>query len=236
MPLTETSKRVFDLVIGTTLALLTLPVLLVAAVVTAISLRTWPFFTQTRVGRDGKPFRFVKLRTLPAHAPRYATKYELTHLHVPRLSMLLRRTHLDELPQLYLVVLGKMSLVGPRPEMPHLHEAMPRAFAASRTSVRPGCTGLWQISEHCMTMIHEHPEVDGFYVRHQSLRFDLWIMAQTALIFLSANRSPVRLDALPEWLTAERVIALDAVEVDERLRMPEASLAEPSFVGIADDR
>lgn len=222
----ERSKRLFDLAVGATLILLTLPVLVVAALGTAVSLRAWPFFTQTRVGRDGRPFRFVKLRTLPVVAPRYATKYELAHLRVPRLSLLLRRTHLDELPQLYLVVLGKMSLVGPRPEMPHLHESMPGAFATTRTSVRPGCTGLWQISEHCSAMIHEHPEVDGFYVSHRTLRFDIWIMAQTVLLFLFGNRSLVRLDELPDWVTCDEI---------ERRTAGEPVRADVSLAGVRPD-
>ena len=91
----------------------------------------------------------------------------------------MRRLHLDELPQLFLVVIGKMSLVGPRPEMHSLTTHYGDEFAAQRTQVRPGCTGLWQISEHCTKMIFEHPEFDLQYVQNRSLRFDMWIIART---------------------------------------------------------
>jgi lipopolysaccharide/colanic/teichoic acid biosynthesis glycosyltransferase len=142
------AKRTFDIVVASILLLIAIPTILFCAVGTAISLRCWPFFTQERIGRDGRTFLFVKLRTLPAHAPRYASKYQLVALQIPRFSLALRKLHLDELPQLFLVVLGKMSLVGPRPEMPNLTDQFDSEFAKQRTSVRPGCTGLWQISEH----------------------------------------------------------------------------------------
>ena len=82
------------------------------------------------------------MRTLPTTAPRYATKYELVRLRIPAFSLMLRRLHLDELPQLLHVLAGKMSLVGPRPEMPNLYCAFDAEFAERRVSVRPGCTGL----------------------------------------------------------------------------------------------
>src|SRR5439155_24639230 len=113
----------------------------------AISLRAWPFFVHERVARDGELFRFLKLRTLPPSAPRYASKYEIRTVQRSRLTAWMRQRHLDELPQLLLVVAGKMSLVGPPPEMAELHGSMEPAFARARTQVRPGCSGLWQISD-----------------------------------------------------------------------------------------
>jgi lipopolysaccharide/colanic/teichoic acid biosynthesis glycosyltransferase len=194
-------KRVLDVVLSGVLFILTLPVLVLITLGTAISLRAWPFFTQTRIGVGGVPFRFFKLRTLPAQTPRYASKYELGDLRIPRFSRLLRLTHLDELPQLLLVLSGKMSLVGPRPEMPYLHQAMPAADAATRTSIRPGCTGLWQISEHCTAMIYEHPELDAYYVANRGVRFDLWILFRTVLLVLRPMpTSMATLETLPGWV------------------------------------
>src|SRR2546430_8951232 len=116
--------------------------MVLAMALTVVSLRAWPVFTQTRIGKNGKPFKMVKLRTLPPDFPRYAGKHEVRKVKLPWISRTLRRLHLDELPQLGLVPAGKMSLVGPRPEMPHLHGVFDEGFAAKRTSVRPGCTGL----------------------------------------------------------------------------------------------
>ena len=209
----QPGKRAFDVIVGTVLVIATLPILIVGAIGTTIALRAWPFFTQVRVGADGQPFKFIKLRTLPVHAPKYTSKYELAHLHVPRFSDTLRRLHLDELPQLYLVVIGKMSLVGPRPEMPYLHAQLSPTFAELRTSVRPGCTGLWQVSQHCDQMIHEHPEFDERYLAAHSFRLDLWIIMRTLRLLLPArDKRLVSLTDLPEWAapnSARTTITLD---------------------------
>ncbi len=171
-----------DVVLGSVLALLAIPVIAVLAIGVACSLRCSPFFTQQRVGRDGRPFRFWKLRTLPRAAPAYADKYAIQGLGTPRLARFLRRTHLDELPQLFLVVRGHMSLVGPRPEMPHLHAGAEQGFACARTSVRPGCAGLWQASVDQHGLIWEAPEYDLFYLRHASVLLDLWILWRTVAL------------------------------------------------------
>jgi lipopolysaccharide/colanic/teichoic acid biosynthesis glycosyltransferase len=190
-------KRAIDVVVGTALLVLALPAILLMAMALAISLRAWPFFAQDRVGRDGRTFRFVKLRTLPPHVDPYIEKYHLDLQSLPRVPRFLRSMHLDELPQLALVAFGKMSLVGPRPEMPRLHRAMPASFADTRTSMRPGCTGLWQISRHCNRLIHESPEFDLFYIHHASVRLDLWIIARTVRFMLFAT--PITLDDVPLW-------------------------------------
>jgi lipopolysaccharide/colanic/teichoic acid biosynthesis glycosyltransferase len=179
---------------------LVLPTLVLCALGTAIALRAWPFFTQARVGRGGCEFRCFKLRTLPPQTPRYAAKHEVTHLPVPPFSAALRRLHLDELPQLLLVLSGSMSLVGPRPEMPYLHEAMRPGFQRLRTAVTPGCTGLWQISGYRDQMIDEHPEYDEHYIAHRSLRLDLWIVWRTVRLILPGRAARVAsLDELPAW-------------------------------------
>ena len=160
----ESGKRVFDLAVAIILLVITLPVLVLSALGSAISLRAWPFFTQERVGHSGERFRFLKVRTLPAVVPRYVDKHQLDLARVPAFCRLLRRLHLDELPQLFLVIRGRMSLVGPRPEMAHLHDGLPEDFQRLRTSVRPGCTGLWQISDSCTDLIGMSPEYDRYYL------------------------------------------------------------------------
>jgi lipopolysaccharide/colanic/teichoic acid biosynthesis glycosyltransferase len=191
-------KRAVDIVVGSVLAVLTLPFVLVFAVGCALSLRAWPFFVQQRVGKDGKPFPLPKLRTLPASAPPAIDKYQLDGTRIPPFCRLLRRTHLDELPQLLVVPLGWMSLVGPRPEMPNLLARYPTDFAASRSSVRPGCTGLWQISTASGKLIYESPEYDLVYARHRGLALDLWILYRT-LRMLATRRAVIDLDDVPSW-------------------------------------
>ena len=181
-------KRTMDIAVGGLLALLAVPVIVVCAVSLAVSLRAFPFFVQRRVGLDGREFRLVKLRTLPAGTPPYVDKYRLAGVKIPPFAALLRRLHLDELPQLFLVPLGRMSLVGPRPEMPALHRSFPATFAALRTAVRRGCTGLWQIGGRSDGLIGETPYYDEFYLSHRTIALDVWIMAQTARLMVGRGR------------------------------------------------
>jgi lipopolysaccharide/colanic/teichoic acid biosynthesis glycosyltransferase len=192
-------KRAIDVVVGTILALVALPVVLLLALVSTVNLRAWPFFVQTRVGAGGVPFRIVKLRTLPASTDHYADKRAIESIPLTWISRTLRRTHLDELPQLFLVPFGRMSLVGPRPEMAFLHDRMPASFARRRTEVRPGCTGLWQIGDDCGGLIAEAPHYDLYYVEHQSLLLDLWIVWRSVTMVLGAPC--VRVSDIPAWLS-----------------------------------
>lgn len=197
-------RRVFDVVVSLTLAVVVIPVVLLSAVGSAVALRAWPFFVQQRVGLDGRLFHFVKVRTLPPTMPSYVDKHQLDHQRIPAFCQLLRKLHLDELPQLLLVTLGHMSLVGPRPEMAHLHERLPSSFAELRTSTRPGCTGLWQIGEACSGLIEAAPEYDRFYLANRSLRLDLWVLGRTALNMIGVGKL-VTLDDIPSWAVRQPV-------------------------------
>lgn len=206
--------RGFDLLVGALLAVVVAPFVGLLALGGLVALRANPFFVQHRVGRDGRLFQLVKLRTLPPQAPAYADKYAIRDVEIPAYCRFLRRFHLDELPQLFLVPLGRMSLVGPRPEMVFLHERMPVALSGARTEVLPGCTGLWQISEACDRLILETPQYDLFYLHHRTLRLDLWVMWRTLLKFLDLGR-PVTLDQVPTWAyqpSSKYVVRLDEVE------------------------
>jgi len=191
-------KRLFDLVVATMLLALVAPLIMLGALGAAIALRSWPFFSQQRVGRHGRSFRFVKIRTLPPSTPCDADKYALARLEVPRFCRALRRLHLDELPQLLLVLCGHMSLVGPRPEMPRLHAYLDTEFASCRTAAKPGCTGLWQVGQACHRLIREAPEYDLFYLRHQSLRFDIYLLYRTVRLHLPSGQRLAIVD-VPTW-------------------------------------
>jgi nucleoside-diphosphate-sugar epimerase/lipopolysaccharide/colanic/teichoic acid biosynthesis glycosyltransferase len=193
---TAVGKRSIDVVVGALLCLVALPVIALLAVLSAIALRGWPFFVQDRVGRGGRRIRFPKIRTLPKSAPAAADKRSIAAVPMPRLSELLRGTHLDELPQLFCVVAGSMSLVGPRPEMPEMLPRYPVEFAQNRAQVRPGCTGLWQVSVASAGMIYEAPEYDDYYISHTSFALDAWILWRTVLSATSPRRR-VELDSLP---------------------------------------
>lgn len=198
-------KRPADVVLGGIAALVALPIVATLAVVGAVVFRGNPFFVQSRVGKDGRDFRLWKLRSLPPETPRYADKYALQEVPVCAYGRFIRRFHLDELPQLFHVPTGRMSLVGPRPEMRFLHEQMPPAFAEMRVSVRPGCTGLWQLSPAVERLICEAPEYDCFYVAHRSWRLDAWILWRTVLTLLRIGR-PITLAQVPGWARARRPV------------------------------
>ncbi|MGH9275579.1 MAG: sugar transferase [Acidimicrobiales bacterium] len=217
-------RRAFDIVVSAFLVLLTLPIVLIAAVGSTISLRAWPFFSQGRIGRDGERFLFLKVRTLRPDVPGYIDKHQLDQSQIPAFCSLLRRLHLDELPQLLLVLQGKMSLVGPRPEMGYLHRRMPQSFAQLRTSVRPGCTGLWQVSIASAELISESPHYDRYYLAHRTLRLDLWILYRTAINMVGIGGC-ITLDDVPAWAQrrddADVVVALaESARADSSLSLP----------------
>lgn len=217
-------KRAFDVIVGTVAAIVATPVIIVLAIAMAISLRTWPFFVQRRVGRYGREFNFPKIRTLPASAPKYADKYAISEIELTRLGSWLRRTHLDELPQLYLVVAGTMSLVGPRPEMAALMATYPESFTSGRTAVRPGCTGLWQVSSASDGLIGAAPHFDLFYIHHATVGFDLWILWRTALNIVAGVEVEGTEDvpaAVLYGAQLSQVIDLTVAEVPQSLDTPE---------------
>jgi lipopolysaccharide/colanic/teichoic acid biosynthesis glycosyltransferase len=197
-----------DAVLGTVLVLVALPVILLLSVAVSFSFRTWrPFFLQKRVGRRGKPFTIIKLRTLPVNAPPTADKYTIATVETTRLGRLLRATHLDELPQLFLVPLGRMSLVGPRPEMPGLLASFDQSFVVARSRVRPGCTGLWQISVDAGRLIGEAPEYDLYYLQHAGVRLDAWVLWRS-LVFVMSGRA-VSFAEIPVWARRRHEVSLE---------------------------
>jgi lipopolysaccharide/colanic/teichoic acid biosynthesis glycosyltransferase len=223
------SRRALDLAVSVPLAILTLPLVAVLATVSAITFRAWPFYVQTRVGRGGRPFRFVKVRSLPVEVPDYLDKYALKNRMDSRWSEVLRRSHLDELPQLWHVVRGQMSLVGPRPEMLPLSGRFDAEFGAARVETPPGCTGIWQVSVHSDLLIGEAPQYDLFYLRHANRRLDLWILWRTLLVVLPGDHR-VRLTEIP---AACGVDPLELVHY-EGLELPPAwRRREPARVPVA---
>ena len=183
-------KRMIDLV-GSGLALLLLsPVILVLALAVKLSDRGPVFFKQVRVGRNGKLFRCVKFRTMVVDAEaKLAELQKANERHGPlfkmerdprvtRVGKLLRDTSLDELPQLFNVFAGDMSLVGPRPALPDEVARFDEGLLA-RTRVRPGITGLWQVEARDNPSFSAYRRLDLFYVDNWSVTLDIVIMLAT---------------------------------------------------------
>jgi exopolysaccharide biosynthesis polyprenyl glycosylphosphotransferase len=177
----ELSKRAFDIVASLLLLLLSFPLWLAFAFAIRIDSRGPVFFHQTRVGKRGLLFRLYKFRTMRTDAPKFGLHpTDSSDPRITRLGNWLRRTSLDELPQLINVLKGDMSLVGPRPEMPFIVETY-EARHLERLKVTPGLTGLWQLSADRRYLIHENIQYDLYYIRYRSFFFDLAILLHTAI-------------------------------------------------------
>lgn len=195
------AKRLLDVVLALILAIATLPVVALLLLGSLVAYRANPVFVQRRVGRHGREFVFVKVRSLPPTTPTSTDKYQLATIQNNSWGRLLRRFKLDELPQLWHVVLGRMSLVGPRPEMPDLCRTFDPTFVARRLAVRPGCSGLWQISPDNAKLIGEAPHWDLHYVERWTLRLDLWVLLVT-VASIPGWTSVERLEDVPAWTGA----------------------------------
>ncbi|HMR97316.1 MAG TPA: sugar transferase [Microthrixaceae bacterium] len=189
------AKRTFDLIVASVAIVVTAPILAAAAV--AIRLTSGPgvMFHQERVGKDGVPFRLHKLRTMvPDAEERLADLKALNEASGPMFKMaddprvtpvgrFLRATSIDELPQLFNVLKGQMSLVGPRPALP-CEAAQWDETLWERLRVQPGITGMWQVSGRYTTSLETYARLDLYYVDNWSLVTDLLILARTVGVVL----------------------------------------------------
>ena len=185
-------KRPFDLVAALLLVLLLSPVLLLVAVLVKLTSPGPVFFTQDRVGKDARIFRLVKFRTM--RGDRTPDPKELVPLHHPditRLGYVLRRFKIDEVPQLFNVLQGEMSLVGPRPTLPDQAAAYD-AFRRQRLRVRPGITGLAQVYGNSLMPWDERILYDIAYVRRCGFFLDLSILLRTILVVFVGERRMTR--------------------------------------------
>jgi lipopolysaccharide/colanic/teichoic acid biosynthesis glycosyltransferase len=153
-------KRVFDLAAATMLLVVLLPVLVLAVLVAAVDTRSSGIFTQVRIGRQGRPFTVLKLRTMRSGAEPESSVSVATHPSISRVGRLLRRTKLDEVPQLINVLAGQMSIVGPRPDVPGFADAL-RGPERDVLAVKPGLTSeavLKYLDEELLLDRCEDPE------------------------------------------------------------------------------
>lgn len=174
-------KRAMDVAIALFLIVLGLPIFLLIALCIKLDSRGPVLFAQKRVGRNGELFTIFKFRSMYKGSSMYeASPIEPTDPRITRVGRLLRRTGLDETAQLLNVLLGHMSLVGPRPEMPFLVERHIRRHRP-RLQATPGITGLWQLSTDRAYPIHQNTHYDLFYIRKRTCCMDAAILLHTLL-------------------------------------------------------
>lgn len=182
-------KRLFDIVLSATMLLVLAPVLLVVAVAVAADTKASPFFVQTRMGRYNVPFRMWKFRTMSPHAPANVATYKLNNAekYISRLGSFLRRASIDELPQLWNILKGDMSFIGPRPVVLTETELLTLRARNGANTVRPGLTGWAQVNGRDNVQVTEKAMLDAYYVRRFSLAVDVRILWRSVSCVLHAE-------------------------------------------------
>ena len=201
------AKRLLDLAVAAAGLALLAPLLVLVAALIRLTTPGPALFQQTRLGRDRRPFVLYKFRTMYTGSTdevhrEYVHKlltqdqppdggrngvFKLEHdERVTPIGRLIRRTSIDELPQLLNVLRGNMSLVGPRPALPWEAEMFDAVYFA-RFIVPPGLTGLWQVSGRNSLTMRQGLDLDVEYVQRQSLALDLWILVKTVPVVLSTH-------------------------------------------------
>ena len=178
-------KRAMDIVVASVGLLLGGPVLVGAMAAIRLESPGHPIYRQRRIGRDGQPFDLYKLRTMVHGAEHMGAGMAVNEgdSRITRVGAFLRRTSLDELPNLVNVLRGDMSIVGPRPTIPVQVEQYTER-QRGRLTVKPGITGWAQVNGRASLPWAERIELDLWYVEHRSLRLDLRILARTAAILV----------------------------------------------------
>jgi lipopolysaccharide/colanic/teichoic acid biosynthesis glycosyltransferase len=195
--MTRFLKRLFDLLISALALIMFAPLLLIIAVLVRAQMGSPVFFRQTRPGQQGKPFTLIKFRTMRAAHDKEGKPLADAERITP-LGQFLRRTSLDELPELWNVLKGEMSLVGPRPLlMQYLERYTPEQ--ARRHEVRPGITGWAQINGRNALSWDERFKLDVWYIDHWSLWLDFKIL----------------------WVTLLKVIKREGISAEGHATMPE---------------
>ncbi len=186
--LSDAARRVFDVAVSLVASTITAPVVALLAAAIRLESPGHPLYTQTRVGRDGRLFAIYKLRTMVRGAEFIGAGLAIQEgdERITRLGRFLRRYSLDELPNLWNVLRGDMSIVGPRPTLPvQVEQYTPRQ--RGRLAVKPGITGWAQINGRAALPWSERIELDLWYVEHRSLLLDARILARTLGMVLTGQ-------------------------------------------------
>jgi len=177
----EWAKRFCDVVLSSVLLALGSPLFLLLAALIKIDSPGSIFFRQLRVGQNGRRFKMWKFRTMHNESPVYQYSPKVpSDPRITRVGKFLRRTSFDELPQLLNVLEGSMSMVGPRPEMPFIVEQY-KPEHKQRLRIKPGITGLWQLSGDRASLIHENIEYDLYYIKNRNFFMDIAILIHTSI-------------------------------------------------------
>lgn len=171
-------KRFFDVIFSLFVLVLLFPILLIFILLIGLESRGPVFFLQERLGQNGKIFLLFKLRSMRVNLNRVENQVFSEHPDITKIGKIVRRYKIDELPQLFNIIKGDMSIVGPRPCLPSLKEKFDRN-AYYRLRVKPGLTGWAQINGNIYNSWEKRFELDRFYVENRSFFLDLKIIFKT---------------------------------------------------------
>jgi lipopolysaccharide/colanic/teichoic acid biosynthesis glycosyltransferase len=181
-------RRAFDIAVGLGGSVLSAPLVALLALAIRLESPGSPIYTQVRIGRGGRPFHIFKLRTMVRGAEFTGAGLAIAagDDRVTRLGVLVRRYSLDELPNLWNVLRGDMSVIGPRPTLQHQVDAYTER-ERGRLAVKPGITGWAQVNGRASLPWSERIELDLWYVEHRSLALDLQILRRTGKLVLTGS-------------------------------------------------
>jgi lipopolysaccharide/colanic/teichoic acid biosynthesis glycosyltransferase len=184
----EPLRRLFDVLVSATVLALTSPVVALAIVAIRLESRGHPIYRQHRVGKDGAPFDVLKLRTMVSGAERMGAGLAVDDgdSRITRVGAFLRRTSIDELPNLVNVLRGEMSIIGPRPTVP-VQVAQYTDRQRGRLALKPGITGWAQVNGRASLPWPQRIELDLWYVEHATLALDLRILWLTARMLVTGH-------------------------------------------------
>ena len=182
------TRRAFDVVVASLALLVSSPVLLAAIVAIRLETAGHPIYRQRRIGKDGRPFDMLKLRTMVAGAESMGSGLAVNEgdPRITRVGAFLRRFSIDELPNLVNVLRGDMAIVGPRPTV-QVQVAQYTERQRGRLAVRPGLTGWAQVNGRAKLRWDERIELDLWYIEHRSWRLDLQILLRTVRIIVAGE-------------------------------------------------
>jgi lipopolysaccharide/colanic/teichoic acid biosynthesis glycosyltransferase len=181
-------RRAIDILVSAAVLLFTSPILLLAIIAVRLESAGHPIYRQRRVGRDGRPFDVLKLRTMVDGAEHIGAGLAVNEndARITRVGAWLRRTSLDELPNLLNVLRGEMSLIGPRPTLPVQVEQYTER-QRGRLQIKPGITGWAQVNGRASLPWAQRIELDLYYIEHRSLALDLSILRRTVAMVLGGS-------------------------------------------------
>lgn len=176
-------KRIFDLLVSLMVFIFILPIFIIITLMINIESKGSPFFIQKRIGKNKKTFSIFKFRTMKIDTPKDSPTHLLKNPddHITKIGKFLRKSSLDELPQLINIVKGDMSIVGPRPALWNQYDLIEERDKYGANNIRPGLTGLAQISGRDELSIELKSKYDGDYVKDITFTNDIKIIINTAL-------------------------------------------------------